>query len=127
MSIHQQVTFSCGPSALYQALTDAGAFAEWTGAPAEIEPAEGGTFQAFGGKITGRTIELRSGRRIVQAWRVADWPEGIYSIVRFEFDGDGEKTRVTLDQDGHPAEAEPHLDGGWHKMYWEPLQAHCEA
>jgi len=127
MAIHQEVTFRCRPAALYQALTDAGAFAEWTGAPAEIEQAEGGTFQAFGGKITGRTIELQSDRRIVQAWRVADWPEGVYSIVRFELDSDGDETRLTLDQDGHPAEAESHLDGGWYKMYWEPLHTHCAA
>jgi activator of HSP90 ATPase len=126
MSIHQEVQFECVPAFLYRALTNGAAFTDATGAPAEIEQTEGGTFSAFGGKITGRTIELRKDRRIVQAWRVADWPDGVYSLVRIELDSDGDKTRVTLDQDGHPADAEPHLDGGWHKMYWEPLKAHCE-
>jgi activator of HSP90 ATPase len=126
MSIHQEVEFDCERSVLYQALTNAAAFAEATGAPAEIEPIEGGTFSAFGGKITGRTIELKTDRHIVQAWRVADWPEGVYSLVRLALDAHGEKTRLTLDQAGHPADAEPHLDGGWQKMYWEPLKAHCK-
>jgi len=122
MSIHQEVSFSCKPAALYKALTDGAAFAKWTGAPAKITKSAGGAFEAFGGKIEGRNIELQPDKRVVQAWRVADWPEGVYSLVRFELKGDGRQTHLTLDQVGHPAEAEPHLTGGWKMMYWDPLQ-----
>jgi hypothetical protein len=38
----------------------------------------------FGGDISGRNVELVPGRRAVQAWRSNAWPEGVYSIVRFE-------------------------------------------
>lgn len=54
------------------------------GLPAEIEPQAGGAFKCFGGQITGRIIELVPNRRIVQAWHVATWPEGVYSVVKFE-------------------------------------------
>jgi Activator of Hsp90 ATPase homolog 1-like protein len=65
----------------------------------------------------------RRQRHVEGSREVADWPDGVYSIVRFELDSSGDETRLTLDPDGHPAEAEPHLGGGWHKMYREPLQA----
>jgi activator of HSP90 ATPase len=41
-------------------------------------------FKCFGGQITGRIIELVPNRRIIQVWHVAMWPEGVYSVVKFE-------------------------------------------
>jgi len=38
----------------------------------------------FGGHIVGRHVELAPNERVVQAWRVADWPPGVYSIAKFE-------------------------------------------
>lgn len=127
MSIHQEITFRCDPATVYKALTESGRFATFTGAPAEIDAVEGGAFSGFGGQVTGRNVELHNDAMIVQAWRTATWPEGVYSIVRFELQQSGNGTRLTLDQDGHPADAKDHLDGGWHKMYWEPLAAYCES
>ena len=74
--------------------------------------------------ISGRNIELKPNARIVQAWRAGNWPEGVYSVVRFELTGEGAATTLTLDQSGFPEEQREHLDGGWRKMYWEPLQKH---
>jgi activator of HSP90 ATPase len=126
MAIHQEITLHCKPAIVYEALIDAAEFATLTGAPAEIDPVAGGAFSGFGGQITGRNIELKPDELIVQAWRAGAWPEGTYSIVRIRLEQVGADTLLTLDQDGHPADAESHLDGGWHKMYWEPLAAHCE-
>ena len=127
MSIHQEITLHCDPAKVYKALTDADRFTAVTGAPAEVDAVEGGAFSGFGGQITGRNVELRNDAMIVQAWRAGSWPEGVYSIVRFTLQRSGNDTRLTLDQDGHPADAEDHLDGGWHKMYWEPLAAYCQS
>lgn len=126
MSIHQEITLHCEPATAYRALTVAKEFAAVTGAPAEIDAVAGGAFSGFGGEITGRNVELKDDAMIVQAWRVGAWPQGVYSIVRLGIEKSGADTRLTLDQDGYPAEAEEHLDGGWHKMYWEPLRAYCE-
>lgn len=71
--------------------------------------------------ITGRQIELVPGKRIVQAWRAGSWPDGDYSIVRFEFAPEGAGTRVVFDQSGYPEAEHDHLEGGWRKMYWERL------
>ena len=63
----------------------------------------------------------KTGKRVVQAWRVQEWPEGVYSIARFELSGEGAGTRLSFEHAGFPAAMRPHLEGGWAKMYWEPL------
>ena len=61
-------------------------------------------------------------RRIVEAWRVVPWPEGIYSIARFELVQQGSGTRVSLDDTGFPSGLAEHLATGWNENYWTPLQ-----
>lgn len=122
-SIHHEISFKSAPARIYQALTSAKEFSALTGgAPTEIATVPGGAFSAFGGQITGRQVELVPGTRVVQAWRAGSWPEGVYSIARFELKADGKATKLTFDQSGYPQDAETMLEGGWHKMYWEPLK-----
>src|SRR5215468_4056184 len=101
-SIRQEVDIKASPKRIYDTLLDAKRFSEFTGAPAEIDPKSGGTFSCFGGVITGRNIELLPGQRIVQAWRVSVWPDGFYSIVKFELQPQGSQTRLVLDHVGFP-------------------------
>ncbi|HZS44782.1 MAG TPA: SRPBCC family protein [Blastocatellia bacterium] len=122
MSIHQEVNFNAQPERIYEALLSSATFSKATGAPSEISDDAGGGFSCFGGQITGRNIELVPNQRIVQAWRVGAWPEGLYSIVRFEFKKEGSGTRLVLDHTGFPEDNRQHLEPGWHKMYWEPLR-----
>lgn len=122
MPIHQEVTINASPGAVYDVLTKSDAFAKMTGGrAANISPEAGGSISLFGGDIEGRNVELKPGRRVVQAWRPKAWPEGIYSIVRFELSPEGKGTRLSFDQIGYPDEAHAMLAGGWHKMYWEPM------
>jgi activator of HSP90 ATPase len=120
--IHQEVTINAAPAKVYAALTEAARFAEATAAPASMEASAGGAFSLFNGMIEGRNIELESGRRIVQAWRAKNWPAGRYSLVTFGLEPDGNGTKLVFDQCGFPDADRAHLDGGWHKMYWEPLR-----
>jgi uncharacterized protein YndB with AHSA1/START domain len=121
--IHQEVVFKASPKRVYEALLDAKQFSEFTGAgPAEIRREAGGAFTCFGGKITGRNIELVPNQRIVQAWRAGNWPDGVYSVVKFELAAQGSDVKLTFDQAGFPDDAREMLDGGWSKMYWEPLR-----
>ena len=123
-NIHQEVTFTAAPSKVYQALVDAKKFADATGAPASGDGAEGATFSAFGGHITGRHVELVPDKRIVQAWRAKTWPEGVYSIARFELRADGKGTRLVFDHDAFPEDMKEHLSQGWHANYWEKMSKH---
>lgn len=124
MSIHQEITINASPSAVYDVLTSSEKFATMTGGrAADISKDEGGKVSLFGGDIQARNIELAPGKRVVQAWRSGNWPEGVYSIVRFELKADGGGTKLTFDQAGHPADAQQMLEGGWHQMYWQPMNA----
>ena len=126
-AIRQEVTIKGSPERVYRTLLDGKEFSAFTrGAPAQIDPTAGGAFSCFGGVSTGRNIELVPNRRIVQAWRVAMWPEGLYSIVRFELQPHGSETWLVMDHVGFPPEMRAHLngeaaEGGWHRQYWEPL------
>ena len=126
MTISQSINIKASPANVYQAIISAEQFSEVTGAPAEISPDEGGAFSCFGGQITGRHVELIPGQRIVQAWRVKAWPEGVYSEVRFDISESGDATTVELTHTGYPDDAAEHLEPGWHKMYWEPLKEYLE-
>ena len=124
MPIHQEVTINAKPDAIYGVLTNSAQFAEMTGGrDADISAEVGGAVSLFGGAISARNVELVPGKRVVQAWRSNDWPEGVHSIVRFALDDDGGQTKVTFDQAGHPDGAAEMLEGGWHQMYWDPMKA----
>ena len=120
-SIHQEIDFKANPRRVYLALLDSKQFSEFSGMPAEIDAKVGGAFKCFSGIITGRTIELVPNKRIVQAWR-SKWPDGVYSIVKFELQEQGSGTRVILDHRGFPDGDKDDLASGWNSHYWEPLQ-----
>jgi len=121
-SLRQEITIKASPKRIYDTLLDGKRFSEFSGAPAEIDARAGGAFSCFGGMITGRTIDLTPGRRIIQAWRAGNWPDGAYSIVRFELEPHGSDTKLILEHAAFPEGNAPHLESGWHKMYWEPLK-----
>ncbi|HKC14244.1 MAG TPA: SRPBCC family protein [Vicinamibacteria bacterium] len=121
LSIHQEVDLKASPQRVYEALLDAKQFSTFSGLPAEIRREPGGDFSCFGGHIVGRNVELVANQRIVQAWRVVSWPEGAYSIVKFELKAQGSGTRVILDHRGFPDGLKDHLAQGWKEHYWDTL------
>lgn len=133
-AIHQEVILKAPRAPVYAVLTDAelfqrlvlasGAVKSGMVSPAQtarISGEPGGAFALFGGHISGRMIELDPDRRVVQAWRAADWPEGVYSIARFELLDSGAGTRLVFDHTGFPKGQADHLAAGWKVNYWEPL------
>ena len=128
MKLHHEISMSTTPQRIFEVLTDENKFAEFTSAPAKIDLVSGGQFSCFGGMITGLTIEAIPGIRLVQAWRVGNWDEGIYSIVKFEFEvvNDSE-TNLVFDHAGFPDEHRDHLDEGWHERYWQPMKSYLNA
>jgi activator of HSP90 ATPase len=121
-ALHQEIDFKAPPARIYEILLDGKQFAAFTGMPAEIDPKVGGAFKAFGGLIEGRNVELIEGKRVVQAWRPANFEPGVYTLVHFELVSFGAGARVVLDHTGFP---EGHYDSfyaGWPERYWNPLK-----
>src|SRR5438034_6957074 len=122
ITIHQEIDFTASPQQFYEALLDRKQFAEFSGRPAEINREVGGAFSLCKGHIIGRNVEFVLNQKIVQAWRVVTWPEGAYSIVRFELKPQGSGTRLVLDHIGFPEVLHDHLAQGWEENYWSLLK-----
>ena len=60
-------TLPAGPEAVYDAWLDSAAHSAMTGARAKIVKRVGGPYSAWDGYITGKTVELIPGKRIVQS------------------------------------------------------------
>jgi activator of HSP90 ATPase len=126
--IHQEVDFKASPQQLYAALLDTKQFSEFaflsgefTAPSSKIDPAVGGAFTLFDGHITGRNIELVPNERIVQAWRVVDWPAGKYSIVTFALKPQGSGTTLVFDHTSFPEGRHDGLAADWKSHYWDLL------
>ena len=123
-NISQSAVIQGTPKDVYEMLMDSKKHARFTGAPARIGHAEGSLFSAYGGHLLGRTIEAVPAKRIVQAWRAADWTAGAYSIATFEFSAlAGGKTKLTFTQFGVPDANVKSIRNGWRTYYWKPLVA----
>jgi len=134
-SIHQEANFKADRKRVYEALIDSEQFDKVTrlsaamksGLPPNAKPTRisrenGGAFVVFGGQIEGRQIELVPNERIVQAWRVANWDAGSFSIAKFTLVAQGVGTKMVFEHTGFPKGAAEHLAAGWKSNYWEPLE-----
>ena len=132
-AIHQEPVLAASPKRVYEALMDAAQFqkvqllsgamkaSDLIAKPAEISRDAGGAINLFGGYIFGRQIELVPNKRIVQAWRVGNWPAGVYSIAKFELAAEGTGTKIVFDHAGFPKGTAEHLAIGWKAHYWDGL------
>src|SRR3984885_2363989 len=129
ITIHQSAYFKVTPKQVYNTLLSSNAFSActkksfdmFTASSAKIDSVVGGTFSLFDGHITGRILELVPVQRILEAWRVVDWPAGVYSIARFEIKPDGSGTQLIFDHIGFPEGLKEHLATGWQQHYWDAL------
>jgi activator of HSP90 ATPase len=121
--IRHVVRFKAKPSTIYSALMNSRKHAAFTGAPAKIDPKVGGRFAAWGPHIRGINIELIKNKRIVQAWKAANWPKGHYSIATFELKPAGSGTVLTFTHVGIPAKNAKGINQGWKTHYWQPLKS----
>ena len=129
IAIHQEIKFKVTPQRLYRTLLSSNEFSactkksfnNFTAMSANIDSTVGGTFSLFDGHIIGRILELVPDQRIVEAWRVVDWPAGVYSIAKFEFKAKDSGTILIFDHIGFPEGLKGHLSIGWQEHYWDAL------
>ena len=80
--------FRAPASELYQTFTDPQRISAFTrAAPKLWEGAKkGGKFELFGGNVAGEYLELVEPTKIVQSWRLDQWPKGHFSRLEINFD-----------------------------------------
>jgi activator of HSP90 ATPase len=123
--------FSCtlpaSPEAVYDAWLDSAGHSAMTGAAAKIGKRIGDPFTAWGGYITGKTLELHPGRRIVQSWRTSDFSEGEPdSTVMVELEPTKTGAQLTLSHHGVPGGQTQFATSGWQDFYFTPMKTYFE-
>ena len=132
ITIHQEINFKANSTQLYETLLSSKKFSDctkksfsaFTEMSANIDAKVGGTFSLFDGHIMGRILELVPNQRIVEAWRVVDWPAGVYSVAKFELRSNGAGAHLVFDHIGFPQGLKNHLATGWQQHYWDALNAY---
>ena len=126
-TIDQSVTFNASAHEIYEMLMNSQKHSEFTGAPAEISPEIGGEFSIMDGGLSGKTLDLIADKKIVQAWRAADRPEGHYSTAIFLMEESDGQTKLSFVQAGVPSDMFDSINDGWRTYYWEPIAKALES
>ena len=126
-TIKQRVKFKAPPATVYELLADSRKHSAVTGRTATISRKIGGIFSAGDNDITGVNVDLVPGRRIVQAWRHRQFPEGIYSMaaVTLTPTPDG-GTELVLTHRGVPKDLIPETERAWREQYWFGIKAYLD-
>ncbi len=115
------------PQEIYDAWLSSDGHTLMTGSPATASPTVGAEFDAWDGYIQGQNLELEPGRRILQAWRTA------------EFDGSDDDSRLEILLAAQPAGTlltirHSNLPGhgmqykqGWVDSYFTPMLAYFSS
>jgi uncharacterized protein YndB with AHSA1/START domain len=124
-SIHVSALIPASPQAVYDAWLSSEGHAKMTGAAASIEPHVGGKHCAWDGYISGETLELEPGKRIVQTWRASDFPDGAgHSQIVVKLEEEDGKTRLLIDHTDIPDGHGERFQSGWLEYYVNPMIAH---
>lgn len=126
-TIKQKVSFKASPQKVYDALAKSKTHSSFTGERASISRQVGGKFSAYSGYISGINVDLKPGKRIVQAWRASDFPEGIFSMASFTLSPKKGGTELVLTHRGVPKELIPGIEKGWREFYWERMKRYFAA
>jgi activator of HSP90 ATPase len=87
-TLSEQQEFRTTAAQLYQTFTDPQRLAAFTRAPPKrFDGAKvGGAWELFDGNVAGEYKELKEPTRIVQTWRLKQWPAGHFSKQVIDFD-----------------------------------------
>ena len=123
-TIKQTVIFKATPSEVYGLIMESKKHASFTGQPASISKKQNGKFTVYGGYCHGHNLELKEGKKIVQAWHFAQagWPEDHFSICIFVFEASPKGTKLRFTQSEIPEYKVESLKEGWKEFYWQPMK-----
>jgi activator of HSP90 ATPase len=109
---------------LYDAWLDSKAHGAFTGSKAAIQAKIGGRFTAWDGYISGKTLELKPSRLIVQSWRTTEFPAGAPdSRLELRFEDAATGTHLTLTHSELPPDQAANYKTGWRDFYFTPMRA----
>jgi activator of HSP90 ATPase len=128
-TIFKTVVLPASAEELFSMYMDPAIHGEFTGAPARISDEAGSVFEAFGGLLKGRTLQVVKPRLIIQSWRsvnFADDDPDSTLIIMFtqEEENAGRIDLVHLDV---PESDYQGVSGGWESRYFAPWLEYLQA
>jgi activator of HSP90 ATPase len=123
-NIKQTITLAGKPADIYELLMDAKKHAALVGGKVTMSRKPNGKFKVFDGYCHGFNMELKEGKKIVQAWHFDEdgWPDDHFSTCTFIFEKASKGTKLTFTQTGIPEHKAESLKEGWKEFYWEPMK-----
>jgi len=116
------------PEKVFRAWLSSEGHAAMTGSPAKVAPRVGGTFTAWDGYITGKTLELRPYSRIVQAWRTSEFAEeDPDSRIEVQIEPAKGGAKLTLRHSNIPQGQADSYESGWEESYFAPMREYFSA
>lgn len=113
---------------LYRMYMSSEVHSEITGAPAKISEEAGSPFEAFGGLLVGKTLQVVKHRLIVQSWRSVNFrksdPDSTLIISFTPEDDDG---RIDLVHLHVPDSDFQGICGGWDSRYFAPWLTYLQS
>ena len=123
-TIKHKVRFKAPPETIYELLANSRRRTKITGRKAVMSGEAGGKFSTDAGQVTGVNVDLMPGRRLVQAWRRKDFPQGIYSMAAITLaPTPGGGTELVLTHRGVPKHLLDQIENYWRVGYWAPMRA----
>jgi activator of HSP90 ATPase len=128
-TIKQTATFHAKPKEVYELIMDAKKHSAFTGTKVKMSNKINGKFEVFDGYCHGYNIELKEGKKIVQAWHFAEkgWPEDHFSTCIFVFTKIKDGTRLSFIQKEVPEHKYESLKSGWKEFYWAPMKEYLQS
>ena len=117
------ILLTASPEKIFRGWISTEGHAAMTGSPATVEPEVGGSFTAWEGYISGKTLEMKPYTRIVQAWRTTEFPEGCAdSRVEISLEAVEGGTKITLIHSDIPEGQADSYKKGWEESYFAPMK-----
>jgi activator of HSP90 ATPase len=127
-------TIHAKAEAIYKAYLSSEGHSALTGSPAKVDGTVNGDFTAWDGYIQGMFLELEKNRRILHAWRTAEFPadaedsivEILLEEVKTGLDAPrkarGYSTLITLKHSNIPEGQADDYKKGWEDFYFKPMR-----
>ena len=121
-TIKQKAIIPATPEEVYESFTNSKIYSKFTGDKFIGIGKVGEKFTVY--DISGKFLELETGKRIVEEWVNSSWPKGYApSKVELTFKAMPKGTEVTLIQSNLPLEVkEEYLLEGWTEYFWNRLK-----
>lgn len=128
-TIFKTVVLPASAGELYTMYMDPAVHGEFTGAPAKISEDPGSAFEAFGGLLKGRTLQVVKSRLIIQSWRSVNFanddPDSTL-IIMFTPE-EAAAGRIDLIHIDVPESDFQGVSGGWESRYFAPWLEYLQS